>query len=157
MSFQKTLRFEEIREREQQMTFYNYVLNGNRNQTSIANCFNGASKHTGRSIGDTVDDILLERCNIKDIPKISVVKKGEKWVTADNRRLWIFKTLESLGHCATISVKVKKWLCSKKGVISKDVKVRGDPGGVFYLLKREEHRAFHRVLFALSKLHLEAY
>lgn len=46
-------------------------------QTSIANCFNGASKHSGRSIGDTVDDILLERCNIKDIQKISVVKKGE--------------------------------------------------------------------------------
>uniref|UniRef100_A0A8W8JB24 Uncharacterized protein n=1 Tax=Magallana gigas TaxID=29159 RepID=A0A8W8JB24_MAGGI len=126
-------------------------------QTSIANCFNVTSKHTGRFIGDTVDDILLERCHINDIPKISVVKRGKKWVTADNRRLWIFKTLESLGHCTTISVKVKNGLCREKGVVVKNVRVRGDHGGIFCLLKTEQEMAFHNVRFALSKLHLEAY
>uniref|UniRef100_A0A8W8J6M7 Uncharacterized protein n=1 Tax=Magallana gigas TaxID=29159 RepID=A0A8W8J6M7_MAGGI len=114
-------------------------------QTSIANSFHGTSKHTGRSIGDTVDDILLERCQINDFPKISVVRRGDKWVTSDNRRLWIFKTLESLGHCATISVKVIKRLCRKKNVVSKDVKVRGDPGGIFCMLKREQQMTFYNL------------
>lgn len=125
-------------------------------QTSIANSFNGTSKHTGRSVGDTVDDILLERCQINDFPKISVVRRGDKWVTSDNRRLWIFKTLESLGHCATISVKVIKRLWRKKNVVSKDVKVRGDPGGIFCMLKREQQMTFYNVLFAMSNLLLEA-
>lgn len=44
-------------------------------QTSIANCFNGASKHTGGSIGNTDDDILLERCQINDIPKMNVFRR----------------------------------------------------------------------------------
>lgn len=64
-----------------------------------------------------------------------MVKKGEKWVMVDNRRFWIFKIFEFLGYCVIILVKVKKWLCSKKGVILKDVKVWGDFGSVFYLLK----------------------
>lgn len=125
-------------------------------QTSIANCFNGRSKYTGRSIGDSVYDILLERCQINDISKISVVRKEKKWVTADNRRLWIFKTLESLGQCARISFKVIKSLWRKKNVVSKHVTVRGDPGGVFCLLKIEQQMAFHHVLFAMSNLLLEA-
>lgn len=49
-------------------------------------------------IGETVDDILLTRYRINDIPRINVVREGDVWVSADNRRLGIFKTLESLGQ-----------------------------------------------------------
>lgn len=104
-------------------------------QSSISNCFGEASEHTENSIGDTIDGILLKRYRIDDIPKISVVRKGDVWVTADNRRLWVFKTLESLGQCARISVIIKKRISNKKSVVQKDIKVRGDPGGIFYKLK----------------------
>lgn len=104
-------------------------------QSSISNCFTAASEYAGNSIGDTVDDIMLKRYRIDDIPNISVVKKGDVWVSADNRRLWVFKTLESLGQCARISVIVKKRICNKKNVVQKDIKIRGDPGGIFYKLK----------------------
>lgn len=76
-------------------------------QRKIVYCFKGPSEHMGNLIGETVDDILLKRYRIDDVPKISVVSKGDVWVSADNRRLWIFKTLESLGQCAEITVKVK--------------------------------------------------
>lgn len=29
-------------------------------------------------LGDTVDNVVLELCHIKDIPKISVVRRGKK-------------------------------------------------------------------------------
>lgn len=104
-------------------------------QSSISNCFSEASEHTENSIGDTVDGIFLKRYRIDDIPKISVVRKGDVWVTADNRRLWVFKALESLGQCARISVIIKRRISYKKSVVQKDIKVRGDPGGIFYKLK----------------------
>lgn len=55
-----------------------------------------------RSVGGTLDDIMEGRCNIKDIPMISVMKRDGKWVTADNRRLWVFKHLEKLDKCSNI-------------------------------------------------------
>lgn len=36
----------------------------------------------GNLIGETVDDILLKRYRIDDVPKISVVRKGDVWVSA---------------------------------------------------------------------------
>lgn len=113
------------------------------------------SEHTENSIGDTVDGILLKRYRIDDIPKISVVRKGDVWVTADNRRLWVFKTLESLGQCARISVIIKKRISNKKSVVQKDIKVRGDPGGIFYKLKTQHQMNFHDVLLAMSRICLD--
>jgi hypothetical protein len=54
------------------------------------------------------------------------------WVSADNRRLWIFKTLESLGRLDKITVKVTKCIDRIKGVVKRDATIRGDPGGRVY-------------------------
>lgn len=109
-------------------------------QSSISNCFKKASLYAGKSIGDTVDDIMQKRCRLEDIPNISVVKKGDVWVSEDNRRLWVFKALESLGQCDKISVIVKTSINHKKDVIQKDITVRGDPGGIFYKYKVNLHK-----------------
>jgi hypothetical protein len=61
-----------------------------------------------------------------------VIKKKGVWVSADNRRLWIFKTLESLGRLDKITVKVTKYIYCIKGVVKRDVTIRGDPGGRIY-------------------------
>ncbi|XP_063447623.1 uncharacterized protein LOC134727172 [Mytilus trossulus] len=55
-----------------------------------------------RSVGGTLDDIMEGRCNFKDLPMISVMNRDGKWVTADNRRLWVFRHLEKLGKCTNI-------------------------------------------------------
>ena len=102
-------------------------------QRSISNCFTcNGTKHAGKTLAETVNDILLGRCRITEIPRISVVRKGDVWVTADNRRLWVFRILESLGQCDTVTVKVTRYICRKKNVIKKEVKIRGDPGKVLY-------------------------
>jgi hypothetical protein len=50
----------------------------------------------------SLDELVEGRCRISAIPTISVVWRNEKWVTADNRRLWVFRHLEKLGKCTTI-------------------------------------------------------
>lgn len=60
-------------------------------QRIIVNCFKGPSEHMGNLIGETIDDIILKRYRIDDVPKIRLVRKGDVWVSADNRRLWILK------------------------------------------------------------------
>lgn len=121
-------------------------------QSSISNCFKKASLYAGKSIGDTVDDIMLKRCRLEDIPNISVVKKGDVWVSEDNRRLWVFKALESLGQCDKISVIVKTSINPKKSVIQKDITVRGDPGGIFYKYKIKYQMSIQNVRLALAML-----
>ncbi|KAH3896137.1 hypothetical protein DPMN_020310 [Dreissena polymorpha] len=58
-----------------------------------------------------------------------------KWVTLDNRRLWVFKELERLGKCDRVYVEVgysfpsAKLTARKSGV---KIDVRGSPGGTWY-------------------------
>lgn len=72
------------------------------------------------------------RCSIYDIPTISVARIDDRWVTADNRRLWVFRQLYRLGKCNTVPVLETYGLPSakmtsyNKGV---DIQVRRDPGG----------------------------
>lgn len=73
-------------------------------QAEINNVFNQRSCHRYKHIGETLDELVEGRCSIADIPTISVVWKNEKWVTVDNRRLWVFRHLEKLGKCTTIWV-----------------------------------------------------
>lgn len=73
-------------------------------QNEIDNCFNKRSFHRGINIGYTLDDLVEGRCRVEDIPNISVMNRGGKWVTADNRRLWVFRNLEKLGKCETVPV-----------------------------------------------------
>lgn len=95
---------------------------------------------------------MLKRCRLEDIPNISVVKKGDVWVSEDNRRLWVFKALESLGQCDKISVIVKTSINPKKSVIQKDITVRGDPGGIFYKYKIKYQMSIQNVRLALAML-----
>ena len=70
-----------------------------------------------------------------NIPTVSVMKRHGKWVTADNRRLWVFRQLERLGKCETISVRITNYipegkLTSYNG--GESVVVRGSPGGYWH-------------------------
>lgn len=80
--------------------------------------------------------LCLDRCQITDIPRISVVLRNGKWVSSDNRRLWVFKNLERLGKCDQIEVNETYYIPSRKmtsrnGGVS--IRIRGNPGGHWYL------------------------
>ncbi|WAR29675.1 hypothetical protein MAR_003243, partial [Mya arenaria] len=105
-------------------------------QDSINNVFNERSQHSYKLIGETLDDICEERCSVFKIPLIFVKSVRQKWITADNRRLWMFKHLERLGKIETINVRLTRYIPkqkmnSKNGGVS--IKVRGSPGGSWYL------------------------
>lgn len=90
------------------------------------------------------------RCSINDIPKISVIRLDEKWVTADNRRLWVFRELERLGKCTNIQVEQtsclpKRKMTSRNGGVA--VRVRGQPGGFWH--KRQTYNPESSNMFAL--------
>lgn len=74
-------------------------------QAEINSRFDQQSIHSGKNIGETLDDLVERRCTINDIPTISVMLRNGKWTTADNRRLWVFRHLEKLGKCTIIPVK----------------------------------------------------
>ncbi|KAL4220205.1 Heat shock 70 kDa protein 12A [Mactra antiquata] len=106
-------------------------------QNSINNKFDERCSHSFKYIGETLDDICDGRCRIDDIPRISVAKKNGKWVTADNRRLWVFKHLHRLGKCdqiyvnETSSIPWQKYT-TENGGVSIPVR-RNQPGGKWYL------------------------
>lgn len=94
-------------------------------QVSIANTFKN-----GDSIGDVLDDIIEDRLSVSSLPPILVKHIDGELVSADNRRLWILKQLEKLGHLTTVKVKRTKWICHKKSARTQNVKIRGgSPGG----------------------------
>ena len=104
-------------------------------QDSISNVFGDRCRHSGIRIGTTLDELCEDRMNISDIPRIRVVKKGERWYSGDNRRLWIFRELERLGKCTDIKVKVIKYIPPQKFTthnLGESVRVRGDPGGSWH-------------------------
>jgi hypothetical protein len=49
------------------------------------------------NIGETLDDLLVGRCNVDDILTMNVMKKNGEWFTSDNRRVWVFRTAEEIG------------------------------------------------------------
>ena len=99
-------------------------------QDSISNKFDQPNVF----IGDTLDDLIKGKICIIDIPVISVKKVEDKWVSADNRRLWVFKHLEKLGKCETIPVKEVRYIppfknSSKSDGLSVKIRRGGKPGG----------------------------
>ena len=63
------------------------------------------------------------------------MKKDDRWFSADNRRLWVFRQLERLGKCATIAVQETLSIPSKKFTTNNNgesIEVRGDPGGMWH-------------------------
>ena len=72
---------------------------------------------------------------MSDIPTIRVIERNGRWVTSDNRRLWVFKHLERLGFIDEIPVYQTHWVNDNKFTSTNDgakVTVRGDPGGVWH-------------------------
>ena len=45
-------------------------------QNSISNSFENYTPHRNKTIGETLDDILLGKYKIPDLPTISVIKKN---------------------------------------------------------------------------------
>ena len=101
-------------------------------QDSINNVFDRRCPHSNRTVGQTLDDLCEGRISVYAIPTITVVKKGGKWFTADNRRLWVFRELERLGKCIFIPVNEGSYIPSSKFTTyngGASVEVRRSPGG----------------------------
>ena len=82
----------------------------------------------GSNIGELLEDILIGRCFVSGIPFITVVKYNDSWITMDNRRLWVFKQLESLDRCEQIQAKVRKKLPPNRlttKTSGKTIRIRG--------------------------------
>ncbi|KAH3858257.1 hypothetical protein DPMN_100877 [Dreissena polymorpha] len=70
------------------------------------------------------------RTAIYSIPTITVVKRNGQWVTAENRRLWVFRQLEELGKCTFIDVNAGYSIPAAKLTLTYGgvtVRVRGNP------------------------------
>ncbi|XP_021354750.1 uncharacterized protein LOC110451197 [Mizuhopecten yessoensis] len=102
-------------------------------QDSISNVFHEKTNHADTHIGETLDALLTGKCNISEIPPITVVYMNENWYSADNRRLWVFRKLEELGQCTEIPVQKGRRRIPRKKLTTKndgtDIRVRRDPGG----------------------------
>lgn len=87
------------------------------------------------NIGTLLDDLILGRCFASAIPMIEVSMINNHWVSADNRRLWVFKQLEILSRIKTITVKVVKRIYQGKLTSNNaglTVEIRGYPTGEAY-------------------------
>ncbi|CAC5361663.1 unnamed protein product [Mytilus coruscus] len=94
-------------------------------QVSIANKFKN-----GRLIGEVLDDILDGSLSVQDIPMIQVKLIDGKYVSADNRRLWILKELERLHQIVRVEVRTTRRIDRRKSARTASVKIRGGgPGG----------------------------
>ncbi|XP_052069380.1 uncharacterized protein LOC127708521 [Mytilus californianus] len=94
-------------------------------QVSIANKFKD-----GRLIGEVRDDIYDGIMSVKDLPMIEVKLIDGKYVSADNRRLWILKQLERLRHLSRVEVINIRRIDRRKSARTDHVKIRGgNPGG----------------------------
>ncbi|WAR29684.1 hypothetical protein MAR_003252, partial [Mya arenaria] len=105
-------------------------------QDSINNVFDRNSQHRNIQIGETLDAICDGRTSVLSIPTISVVSVSGKWISADNRRLWVVKQLERLGKVETINVHIAGYIPSRKMTSNNGgvyIRVRGPPGGRWYL------------------------
>ncbi|XP_061192410.1 uncharacterized protein LOC133200646 [Saccostrea echinata] len=100
-------------------------------QDSIGSHFGKGTIHSYKRIGETLDDLLLKRTTLDQIPTITVSQLNGLTFTSDNRRLWVFKKLEELGECEEIEVRFgyiqpSKFTTNSSGI---SIRVRGDPGG----------------------------
>ena len=105
-------------------------------QSTVSNKF-----RDGTLISSLLDDIVIGRCFISEIKRIEVKLVDGVCFSADNRRLWVFKQLECLGHCPLVTVKVVKrinWAKCTSTNGGMDVSIRGgQPGGICYLKDEE--------------------
>lgn len=95
-------------------------------QDSIASKFKN-----GRLIGEVLDEIYVyESLSVQDLPMIEVKLIDGEYVSADNRRLWILKELEKLGHLKQVKVIITtKKMDRRKSARTDQIKIRGDGPG----------------------------
>ena len=102
-------------------------------QDSIMNRFGDYTLHGNTYIGETLDQLLNEHCNVQSIPNISVAQRNGKWFTPDNRRLWVFRKAEEIGFLKTIYVNKAYYIKDDKFTTENggtSIRVRGrSPGG----------------------------
>ena len=104
-------------------------------QDSIATTFYEKGRHGHLCIGQTLDDLLTQKININQIPKITVCWYDQNWFSFDNRRLWIFKKYETIKGKLLITVKVSNQIDEEKLTTNNhgtSIRVRGDPGGTYW-------------------------
>lgn len=75
-------------------------------QERISLTFGVKTEHAGVLVKTTLEAICDGSVRISDIPEITVENIDGRWVTKDNRRLWLFQNLEKLEKCDIITVKV---------------------------------------------------
>lgn len=68
--------------------------------SKIRNRFTGC----GKTLQETLNELITGVIATSDIPSIRVYTDGTNYYSANNRRLWVFKQLETLGHIKTIEV-----------------------------------------------------
>lgn len=96
-------------------------------QSSIADKF-----RNGLQIGEVLDDIMEDRLSISRLPTIEVMCIDGRYVSSDNRRLWLLKQLERLRRVNEVNVKTTRRICRRKSARTIDVKIRGrGPGGIW--------------------------
>jgi len=102
-------------------------------QDSILNRFSDYTRHANKNIGETLDHLLVGRCNVDDILTMNVMKRNGEWFISDNRRLWVFRKAEEIGFLETVKVNVIYYISNNKFTTvnyGRSVRVRkGDPGG----------------------------
>jgi hypothetical protein len=66
----------------------------------------------GKLLEETLNEIIVGKTSVEDIPKIKVFYTYEdgiiKYFSENNRRLWVFKQLEKLKLLDTIVVRLEK-------------------------------------------------
>ena len=116
-------------------------------QNSIGNKFKN-----GLQIGEVLDDIMEDRLSIYKLPTIKVKCINGRYVSFDNRRLWILKHLERLGSVNQISVKTSRQICRQKSARTNNVQIRGmGPGGNWAFKERGD---VDEVSFKMNSLRL---
>ena len=70
-------------------------------QNSILDTFGN-----GNTLDPTWSRLTEDPKRIAEIPVIKVCFKNNKWFTLDNRRLWVFKTLEEDRYISDIELKI---------------------------------------------------
>lgn len=109
-------------------------------QNSIKNVFDKRCVHSNKKLTDTLEDLSTGKCNISDIPKITVFKKDEVWYTLDNRRLWVFQRLEEKNKCEEIPVKIGSSIPGRKMTTTNDGKYVHVRTGVVTRTRRRPYR-----------------
>ena len=72
--------------------------------SKISDTFTGCNK----KLEETLEELITDISHIKNIPLIRVqTADGKKYISMNNRRLWVFKQLEARGLITEIDVYVE--------------------------------------------------